>query len=95
MIIYNEHNVWKNQRERELDGTVDQKRKRCCDARSGSRQGWMEEGQELFNDLCPEIDRLQHQPETGKEFEESMKDRFQKESDVCSMVSNNRNSSDS
>eukprot|EP00957_Ditylum_brightwellii_P170292 12962541-Ditylum_brightwellii.AAC.1 len=46
MIIYNEHDVWRNQRERKLDGTVDWKRKRFCDARSGSRQGWMEEGQE-------------------------------------------------
>eukprot|EP00957_Ditylum_brightwellii_P057132 4329415-Ditylum_brightwellii.AAC.1 len=68
MIIYNEHDVWKNQRERKLDGTVDQKRKQFCDARSGSRHGWMEEGQELFNDLCLENDRLQHQPETRKEF---------------------------
>eukprot|EP00957_Ditylum_brightwellii_P034550 2619571-Ditylum_brightwellii.AAC.1 len=33
--------------------------------------------------------------ETGKEFEESIKNRFQKESGVCNTVSNNRNSSDS
>ena len=58
MIIYNEHNEWKNQRERKLNGTVDLNRKRFCDAISGSRQGWMEEGQELFNDLYLEIDRL-------------------------------------
>eukprot|EP00957_Ditylum_brightwellii_P153856 11710757-Ditylum_brightwellii.AAC.1 len=45
MVIYNNHDVWKNQIERKLDRTVDWKRKRCCDASSSNRQGWMEEGQ--------------------------------------------------
>eukprot|EP00536_Pseudo-nitzschia_multiseries_P009527 jgi/Psemu1/23437/gm1.23437_g len=55
-------------------------KKKFCDSDSGSRNGWMEEGQELFSDLCDKIGEMRKHPETGRKLEEMMRDRFRNES---------------
>ena len=61
-------------------GCHDSATKKICDSDSGSRNGWMEEGRELFSDLCNKIGEMQKHPETGREFEEMMRERFRNES---------------
>eukprot|EP00536_Pseudo-nitzschia_multiseries_P001918 jgi/Psemu1/4492/gm1.4492_g len=64
ILIYNEHHVWR----------------KFCDSDSGSRNGWMEERQELFSDLCDKVVKLRNQPETERELEEMMREKFRNES---------------
>eukprot|EP00536_Pseudo-nitzschia_multiseries_P018661 jgi/Psemu1/56654/gm1.56654_g len=40
----------------------------------------MEEGRELFSDLCSKIVEMQKHPETGRKLEEMMRDRFRNKS---------------
>eukprot|EP00536_Pseudo-nitzschia_multiseries_P015769 jgi/Psemu1/43790/gm1.43790_g len=83
MILHNEHHVWVNNRDRKKDETIRHKRKRYCDAKSGSRDGWMLEGVETFDRVCEELVKLRKQAKTGSDLEVKLRDRFQRE--------NNRN----
>eukprot|EP00536_Pseudo-nitzschia_multiseries_P017024 jgi/Psemu1/48996/gm1.48996_g len=83
MILHNEHHVWVNNRDRKKDETIRRERKRYCDAKSGSRDGWMLEGVETFDRVCEELVKLRKQAETGRDLEVKLRDRFQLE--------NNRN----
>jgi hypothetical protein len=80
VLIYNEHHVWVNQQRRKGDATIPRQKKKFCDSDSGSRNGWMEEGRELFSDLCDKIGEMRKHPETGRKLEEMMRDRFRNES---------------
>ena len=84
ILLHNEYHVWEDQQERKgqdnINTNAEKKRKRYCDAKSGSRDGWMKEGQELFHDLCKSIDELRKQPETGVQLEEMIRKRFMEES---------------
>ena len=96
IVIYNEYHVWENLRSRKIggggDATVLKKRKRYCDANSGRRDGWMKEGQVLFDKLCRKVHDLREKPETGRELEEMIRKRFKNESgkyDENDSISNN------
>jgi len=69
--------VWEEQqkaKEGSIEASSMKKRKRFCDAKSGTREGkWMVEGQQLFNRLCEEVKQLRNEPETGKKFDETMR----------------------
>ena len=99
MVIHNEYHVWEDIRSRKAgssgNATELKKRKRYCDANSGRRDGWMKEGQLLFDKLCRRVHDLREQPETGRELEEMMRNRFVKESGKCTehdSISNNTTS---
>eukprot|EP00536_Pseudo-nitzschia_multiseries_P013732 jgi/Psemu1/36165/gm1.36165_g len=80
MILHNKHHVWVNNRDRKKDETIRRERKRYCDAKSGSRDGWMLEGVETFDRVCEELAKLRKQTETGRDLEVKLRDRFRRES---------------
>ena len=80
ILIFNEHHVWENQKQRKTNPEIRRRKKRYCDAESGNRDGWMEEGKDLFNELCEKVAKLREDHTTGKELETKMRERFMKES---------------
>ena len=91
LVLYNEAHVWKQQYDFEArrsndtttNGNTKRKApryaKRFCDARSGNKQGWSEEGQNVFNALCREVDRRRAEP-ASKDLEEKIRAKFVLES---------------
>lgn len=90
LVLYNEAHVWKQQynfeAQRINDTTNGNKKwkspryaKRFCDAKSGNKQGWSEEGQNVFNALCREVDRRRAEP-ASKDLEEKIRAKFVRES---------------
>ena len=57
--------------------------KRLYDAKSGNKDGWMQEGRELFSDLCRAVVLLHNEPESGVEMKKLLQERFQKEARNC------------
>ena len=84
ILLHNEYHVWEDQQGRKGSNktitNVEKKRKRYCDAKSGSREGWMREGKELFTELCLRIVELRKRPETGVRLEEMIREKIVKES---------------
>eukprot|EP00536_Pseudo-nitzschia_multiseries_P008135 jgi/Psemu1/19658/gm1.19658_g len=79
MILHNKHHVWINNRGRKKDETIRRERKRYCDAKIGSRDGWMLEGVETFNSVCEALIKLRKHAETECDLEVKLRDRFQPE----------------
>ena len=93
IMIHNEYHVWEDHQGRKGNNNtitkVEKKRKRYCNKYSGSRDGWMKEGKELFTELCLRIEKLRKQPETGVQLEEMIRERLVKESGSCIEVKPN------
>ena len=95
MIIDNEYSNWEKQKEMKLDGTytthkkTKYMKKKYCDSKSGSANGWDKEGRKVFAKLCKKIQTLRENPKTGINLEKMMLQRFDSESNPSSTVSNN------
>jgi len=54
-------------------------KKKYCDSKSGSANGWDKEGRKVFTKLCKNIQTLRENPKTGKNLEKMMLERFKSE----------------
>ena len=58
LVIYNKHQVWKDQEEMKRQGNKGKtikKRKRFCSGNSGNRKGWPDTGMKFFSLLCHQV----------------------------------------
>ena len=82
MMIHNEYRVWVEQKKIK-DGPDPRRKgrekKRYCDQRSGSKDGWTQEGMRVFSKLCKRVKELREGEETGREFEMLVKEKFVRE----------------
>jgi len=76
IIIHNEYKRWRSQLERGTDDSVVEVSKRYCDPKSGNQNGWSEEGIDMYCTVCEEVEALRNNEETGKDFEQVMRERF-------------------
>ena len=59
LVIYNKHQVWKDQEEMKRQGNKGKtikKRKRFCSGNSRNRKGWSDTGMKLFSSLCRQVE---------------------------------------
>ena len=95
MIIDNKYSNWDKQKQMKLDGTytthkkTKYMKKKYCDSKSGSANGWDKEGRKVFTKLCKKVQTLRENPKTGKNLEKMMLERFNSESNPTSTVSKN------
>eukprot|EP00536_Pseudo-nitzschia_multiseries_P009159 jgi/Psemu1/22499/gm1.22499_g len=54
-------------------------RKKYCDLKSGSADGWDKKGRQVFARLCKKVQTLREDPETGQNLEKMMLERFKSE----------------
>ena len=67
VMLYNEYDVWAG-----ATTTVtkeNSQKKKFLDTNSERKDGWTEEGENIFYELCEEVNKLREQPETGNELE--------------------------
>ena len=67
VMLYNEYDVWEG-----ATTTVTKEnslKKKFLDSKSGRKDGWTEKERNLFYELCEEINKLQEEPDTGKDLE--------------------------
>lgn len=74
IMLHNEYDVWKGNYFK--TSKTNSNKKKFLDAKSGRRDGWTEEGKNLFYELCEEVKKLRDQPETGLEIETQIKNRL-------------------
>ena len=73
VMLHNEYDVWKGHYSKASKDN--NHRKKFLDSKSGRKDGWTEEGKNLFYELCEEVKKLRDQPETGMDLEIQIKNR--------------------
>jgi hypothetical protein len=77
LILHNEHHIWEKQVLMIKSGAkgkhLKKENKKFCSGRSGNKQGWTEEGIQLFHSLRQQVKAIR---QTTKKNEETIRERF-------------------
>ena len=79
LFLHNKFHLWENNIDIKVLGKDIPKitTKRYCDhPSSGKKEGWHKQGRKLYSYLCQKVELLRKCPETGKDFENKLKERF-------------------
>ena len=77
LMLFNEFHCWEEDVEKRSGNAnrlVKTSNKRFCDPRSGSKQGWSEDGRNLYQYLCFEVDKRRKE-KVSIQFEERFKEK--------------------